>query len=154
MEIRAQRHLHKKNMRILLSILAVALLLISCQNEHKEKLEEPVVIAIDSTYNVIDTIVAIAAQDFFKSQQPLPKQFRDVTLKKRVKPNGEVLFLLCGEFRTADSEWIHFTTIKNSDYEQWIGESGISYCTEAETLPCQKDLAEALTQRIRQKISE
>lgn len=49
---------------------------------------------------------------------------------------------MCGEFTTQDKqnkgEWTHFTTIKNSDYEQWIGPNGITYCENSKEITYSK----------------
>lgn len=96
----------------------------------------------DSLDAVVKSIVKISALDFFKNQQPLPVGFKDVHIKYNIKPNNEVLYLLCGMFTTGDneknSEWIHFTTIKNSDYEQWIGPSGLTFCENSKEIPYTK----------------
>ena len=37
---------------------------------------------------------------------------------------------MCGEFHAAGkAEWTQFATIKTSDYEQWIGGTGGSFCS-------------------------
>lgn len=108
---------------------------------------------IDSTAAIINSIINISATDFYKNQQPLPTDFRDVKIKYSIKPNKEVLYILCGEFtcqsKTDNAEWIHFTTIKNSAYEQWIGQNGISYCENAIEMPNKKsDLSAELKNKL------
>jgi len=42
-------------------------------------------------------------------------------------------------------EWIQFATIKNSEYEQWIGPNGNTYCENSTVIPYLKlDLSEEL----------
>jgi hypothetical protein len=93
----------------------------------------------DSLDAVVKSIIDISANDFYKNQQPLPTEFRNVKFKYSIKPNKEILYFLCGEFSTQNNpknaEWTHFTTIKNSDYEQWIGPSGLTYCENSKEIP-------------------
>lgn len=110
-------------------------------------------ISADSLDAVVNSIIAISTSDFHKNQQPIPVAFREVQLKYYFKPNKELLYILCGEFSTqAESdkaEWTHFTTIKNSDYEQWIGPNGLTYCEHSTAIDYTKtDLATLLKQRL------
>ncbi|MFZ4796981.1 MAG: hypothetical protein ACOYMA_05770 [Bacteroidia bacterium] len=96
----------------------------------------------DSINAIAQSIIDISATDFYKNQKPLPIDFRNVQLRYSIKPNKEVLFILCGEFNTEENQnnidWIHFTTIKNYDYEQWIGPSGLTYCENSTEIPYKK----------------
>lgn len=96
----------------------------------------------DSLDAVVKSIIEISANDFYKNQQPLPTQFKNVQIKYSIKPNKEILYILCGQFTTTDKEkgkeWTHFTTIKNSDYEQWIGPNGLTYCENSKEIPYTK----------------
>jgi hypothetical protein len=106
----------------------------------------------DSLDAIVKSIIDISANDFYKHQQPLPTAFRNVQLKYSVKPNKEILFILCGQFTVEDAQksdkWIHFTTIKNSNYEQWIGPNGLTYCENSKEIPYAKaDLSIELRNR-------
>lgn len=96
----------------------------------------------DSLDAVVKSIIEISANDFYKNQQPLPLAFRNVQIKYSIKPNKEILYILCGQFTIQDNqksdEWIHFTTIKNIDYEQWIGPNGLTYCENSKEIPYSK----------------
>lgn len=96
----------------------------------------------DSLDVVVNSIIDIAANDFYKNQQPLPTKFRNVQIKYSIKPDKEILYFLCGQFATQDNpkndEWTHFTTIKNSAYEQWIGPNGLTYCENSNEIPYSK----------------
>jgi|JI10StandDraft_1071094.scaffolds.fasta_scaffold750503_2 hypothetical protein len=96
----------------------------------------------DSLDIIVKSIIDIAANDFYKNQQPLPTKFRNVQIKYNIKPNNEILYFLCGQFASEgnpkNDEWIHFTTIKNSEYEQWIGPSGLTYCENSKEIPYSK----------------
>ena len=56
----------------------------------------------DTLDKVVHTIIGIAANDFFRNQKPAPVHFRNVQLKSRVKPDGETLYILCGQFQTKE----------------------------------------------------
>lgn len=96
----------------------------------------------DSLDIIVKSIIDIAANDFYKNQQPLPTNFRNVQIKYSIKLNNEILYYLCGQFATQghpkNDEWTHFTTIKNSDYEQWIGPNGLTYCENSKEIPYSK----------------
>jgi hypothetical protein len=107
----------------------------------------------DSLDAVVKSIIDISANDFYKNQQPLPTSFRNVQIKYSIKPNKEILYILCGQFKTqnkqSDNEWTHFTTIKNSDYEQWIGPNGLTYCENSKEIPYKKaDLSYELIKQL------
>jgi hypothetical protein len=104
----------------------------------------------DTIDAVVKSIIDISANDFYKNQQPLPVEFRNVKFRYSIKPSKEILYFLCGEFKTQNSdEWTHFTTIKNIDYEQWIGPSGLTYCENSEAIPYNKtDLSVELINRL------
>jgi hypothetical protein len=104
----------------------------------------------DTIDAVVKSIIEISANDFYKNQQPLPIEFRNVKFKYSIKPNKEILYFLCGQFKTQNNdEWTHFTTIKNIDYEQWIGPSGLTYCENSEEIPYKKtDLTVELINRL------
>jgi hypothetical protein len=107
----------------------------------------------DSTDLVVKSIIAISANDFYKNQQPMPVAFRNVQIKYYIKPDHELLYILCGEFTVDDkrnkNEWIHFTTIKNIDYEQWIGPSGLTYCENSKEIAYSKtDLSVELLNKL------
>ncbi|MBL0136270.1 MAG: hypothetical protein IPP79_20985 [Chitinophagaceae bacterium] len=104
----------------------------------------------DTIDAVVKSIIDLSANDFYKNQQPLPTEFRNVKFRYSIKPNKEILYYLCGQFKTRNSdEWTHFTTIKNIDYEQWIGPSGLTYCENSEEIPYNKtDLSVELINRL------
>ena len=98
--------------------------------------------------SIVDLIVSISANDFYKNQQPAPVDFRNVKLKYIKKANGEELYILCGQFLTNDKLEIQFATVKNIDYEQWIGNSALTYCQDSKEIPYTKeDLSSALKRK-------
>lgn len=107
----------------------------------------------DTIDAVVTSIIDISAHDFYKNQLPLPTAFRNVQIRYNIKPNKEILYIMCGQFTTQDKqnsdEWTHFTTIKNSDYEQWIGPNGLTYCENSKEIPYSKaDLSTELKNKI------
>jgi hypothetical protein len=106
----------------------------------------------DSLDNVVRSIIDISATDFYKHQQPVPIDFRNVEIRLTIKENGEKLYVLCGQFLTHTKEnkddWIQFATIKNSEYEQWVGPNALTYCENSKEISYTKtDLSSALKQQ-------
>jgi len=111
-------------------------------------------ISEDSLVMVKNAVIEIAAGDFYKNQVPLPEGFRNVQLRYIIKPSGELLYILCGQFMTHESGdkevWTPFATIKNSAYEQWIGKNGLPFCEDSKGINYSKtDLSLDLTQRLK-----
>jgi hypothetical protein len=100
---------------------------------------------IDKLDNIVSLIIDISAKDFYKNQRPAPVDFKNIKLKYIKKPNGEELYILCGQFVTKDNQETQFATVKNSDYEQWVGNSALTYCQDSKEIPYTKvDLSSAL----------
>jgi hypothetical protein len=150
-------------MQLCISVLLMTVIFMSCKsgsdktqaNSSQVSSESiPSVVAQnDSLDAVVKSIIEISANDFYKNQQPLPTAFRNVQIKYSIKPNKEILYILCGQFTTqnkqSNDEWTHFTTIKNSDYEQWIGPNGLTYCENSKEIPYKKtDLSVELKDRL------
>jgi hypothetical protein len=70
-----------------------------------------------------------AAADFH-AHGPKPTHFRNVRYGVVEGAGGGGMPLICGEFQTADKgdEWIAFTTLQTSKYEQYIGGQGDGFC--------------------------
>jgi len=68
-----------------------------------------------------------AAADFHE-HGPKPTHFRNV--RYGVVEGAGGMPLICGEFQTAEKgeEWIAFTTLQTSKYEQYIGGQGDGFC--------------------------
>lgn len=150
-------------MQLFISVVFLSLLFVGCNtNSNKKQTNSsqvnsesiPSSVTPNDTIDaVVISIIEISANDFYKNQQPLPVAFRNVQIKYSIKPNKEILYILCGEFTTKDKqnngEWTHFTTIKNSDYEQWIGPNGLSYCENSKEITYSKtDLSAALLNQL------
>jgi hypothetical protein len=80
--------------------------------------------------SVVQFLIASAANDFRNHQPPTPLDFRNVKIGYITSSNNERIFLLCGEFLSKENnEWVEFTTIKTSGYEQYLGKT--HYCQDA-----------------------
>jgi hypothetical protein len=143
----------------LVSVIFLASNIMSCNSKREnkskstsEKLKsaESFEIQNDSLDKVVNAIIDISANDFYKNQKPLPVDFRNVLIKYHLKPTKEMLYILCGQFQEKDkSEWTQFATIKNSDYEQWIGPNGSTYCENSTEIPYKTtDLSTKLKKRL------
>ena len=138
----------------LLTILIV--IFFSCSNSNtKISSDQSTVISSDSIVSqdqqaekldsIVSLIIDISANDFHKNQQPAPVNFKNVKLKYIKKTNGEELYILCGQFVTNDKQVVQFATVKNIDYEQWVGNSAMTYCQDSKEIPYTKeDLSTAL----------
>lgn len=138
----------------LLTILIV--IFFSCSNSNtKTSSDQSAVVSSDSIVSeeqqaekldsIVSLIIDISANDFRKNQQPAPVDFTNVKLKYIKKTNGEELYILCGQFVTNDKQEVQFATVKNIDYEQWVGNSAMTYCQDSKELPYTKeDLSSAL----------
>jgi hypothetical protein len=139
----------KKHLSIL-SLAVLTVILFSCNhsNTKANNNQTPIVesdrivsneITTDKLDNIVSSIINISANDFYKNQQPAPVEFKNVKLKYIKKPNGEELYILCGQFVTEDKQETEFATVKNSDYEQWIGNSASTYCQDSKEIPYTKE---------------
>lgn len=145
----------KKHLTII-SLTVLAVIFFSCNNSKSKSnnnqssiiVSDSIVskeIQIDKLDNIVASIIDISANDFNKNQQPAPVDFKNVKLKYIKKPNGEELYILCGQFVTNDKQETQFATVKNSDYEQWVGNSALTYCQNSkEIIYTKEDLSSAL----------
>lgn len=145
----------KKHLTII-SLTVLAVIFFSCNNSKSKSnnnqssiiVSDSIVskeIQIDKLDNIVASIIDISANDFNKNQQPAPVDFKNVKIKYIKKPNGEELYILCGQFVTNDKQETQFATVKNSDYEQWVGNSALTYCQNSkEIIYTKEDLSSAL----------
>ena len=92
-------------------------------------------------------LLASAAADFHAHRPPDPIGFRDVRFGHVVTTDGTKQYMLCGQFLPSGrAEGVPFTTIKTSDYEQWIGQQGSGICSSI-TRDDPADLSPALQRR-------
>ena len=128
-----------KKCTFFLSLMILFTILHSCQNTNKTSQ----VISNKTSHNIpsntldsiVRVIIPLSARDFYQNQQPVPVGFKNVQLKYIQKTNGEELYLLCGQFETTDHQVVPFATIKNNEYEQWIGNNALTYCQNAQEIP-------------------
>lgn len=79
--------------------------------------------------SVVQFLITSAANDFRHHQPPTPVDFRKVRIGY-ITSSNERIYVLCGEFLSKENnEWVEFTTVKTSGYEQYLGKS--HYCTDA-----------------------
>ena len=80
--------------------------------------------------SVAQFLITSAATDFRNHQPPTAIDFRNIKIGYISSQNSEKIFVLCGEFLSKEhNEWVGFTTIKTSGYEQYLGKT--QYCQEA-----------------------
>jgi len=107
--------------------------------------------SIDS---VLQFLLTAAATDFHTHRPPDPVRFRDVRIGHVMTPSGEAQYMLCGQFLPAQqgdkAEWTPFTTIKTSDYEQWIGAQAAGFFCQGSAVIWDKegDLSSSLQSRL------
>lgn len=148
----------KKHLSIF-SLTVLTVILISCNNNNSKVDNNqtpilnsdsivPIEIQTDKLDSIVSLIIDISSNDFYKNQQPIPIDFKNVKLKYIKKTDGEELYILCGQFITSDKQEIQFATVKNSDYEQWIGNSALTYCQDSKEISySKKDLSSALKEK-------
>ena len=89
-----------------------------------------------------------AAADFHE-HGPAPARFRNVRYGVVEGAGHGGMPLVCGEFQVAGSEeWVHFTTLQTSKYEQWIGGQGEGFCQRPAFGWDKDDLSAELLRRV------
>ena len=81
-----------------------------------------------------DLLLAYAATDF-QTRGPRPIRFRDVRSGYVMTDAGTKQYRLCGQVLAVlegnEPDWIAFSTVQTSPYEQWIGGQAAFFCTDA-----------------------
>ena len=80
----------------------------------------------------VEFLIASSARDFKISGANRPTAIRAARIGFFAE-SGRGVYLLCGSFKSgagSQAEWIHFATIKTSDYEQWLGGAAKAYCEQ------------------------
>jgi hypothetical protein len=96
---------------------------------------------------VVQFLITSASNDFRNHQPPTPVDFRNVKIGYIKSPNSKKTFLLCGEFLSQENkEWIEFTTIKTSGYEQYLGKT--QYCQDATMVLTDENLSVELKNKL------
>ena len=100
-----------------------------------------------------ERLISWAASDF-RAHLPGPARgFRTVHAGKLQHANAEVRPLLCGEvqveIRAGSTEWMKFATLETSGgYEQWLGRSADTWCSETTKRDLTRDLSERLAREV------
>jgi hypothetical protein len=78
----------------------------------------------------VQFLLGSAAADFHTHGPSHPARFRNVRIGHVMTSGGGAQYRMCGEALLTQeggkADWIPFTTIKTSDYEQYIGTT--TYC--------------------------
>ena len=97
--------------------------------------------------SVVQFLITSASHDFRHHQPPTAIDFLNVKIGYLASPNNEKIFLLCGEFLSKENkEWVEFTTIKTSGYEQYLGKT--QYCQDATMILTGKNLSSELKNKL------
>lgn len=137
-----------KNILILFVLIFFMSAMISCNANSKKATNEntaPGKEVIPDT--VVQFLITSASNDFRNHQPPNPIDIRNVKIGYLTSPNSEKIFVLCGEFLSKEhKEWVDFTTIKTSGYEQYIGKT--QYCQDATMVLTGKNLSIELKNKL------
>ncbi len=125
-----------------------------CCNSNKKANTKVSSTAISENESIPDSVVQFliisASYDFRNHQPPTPIDFRNVKIGYIKSSNSEKTFLLCGEFLSQENkEWTEFTTIKTSEYEQYLGKT--QYCQEATMVFTDENLSVELRNKLTEK---
>ncbi|MGB4847076.1 MAG: hypothetical protein WBP41_04110 [Saprospiraceae bacterium] len=107
--------------------------MISCNSHNKTEIKESSNVTSGTEVipdSIVQFLITSASNDFHNHQPPTPIDFRNVKIGNIKSPKGEKIFVLCGEFLSQENmDWVEFTTIKTSGYEQYLGKT--QYCQDA-----------------------
>lgn len=81
---------------------------------------------------IVAFLLDASAKDFKLTGGNLSMAIKDARIGQFTE-NGKTINLLCGTFKpVADAEdaWVHFATVKTSDYEQWLGATAKAFCDQ------------------------
>jgi hypothetical protein len=126
------------------------LAIISCNsNNRTETKDSSVANSVKETIpdTAIQFLINSAAADFRNHHPPTAIDFRDIKIGYTTSSNNEKIFVLCGEFLSKEEkEWVEFTTIKTSGYEQYLGKT--LYCQNAKIVLMDKALSDELKSKL------
>ena len=96
-------------------------------------------------------LLTAAATDFHTQHQSHTIYFRKVHIGHVMTPEGEIQYMLCGQFLPAQAkdkaDWTPFVTIKTSGYEQWLGDQAARLCKRPSIIWDKGDLSSSLQSR-------
>lgn len=126
------------------------LAIISCNSNNKTEAKDSSVVTSEKQTipdTVVQFLITSASDDFRNHKPPTAIDFRNINIGYITSPNNEKIFVLCGEFLSnEEKEWIEFTTIKTSGYEQYLGET--TYCRDAKIVLTDKALSDELKSKL------
>lgn len=124
--------------------------IISCNNNNITETKDSSTVTSEKEVipdTVVQFLITSASDDFRNHQPPSPIDFRNVKVGYITSPNNEKIFVLCGEFLSQENkEWVQFTTIKTSGYEQYIGKT--QYCQDAKMVLTDENLSVELKNKL------
>lgn len=122
-----------KNTLVTVAFIFFMSAIISCNSDNKTATKTGTTASTEKEAipdSVVQFLIASAANDFCNHQPPTPLDFRNLRIGYITSSNNERIFVLCGEFLSKENnEWVEFTTIKTSGYEQYLGKT--HYCGDA-----------------------
>jgi hypothetical protein len=121
--------------------LAILLLLAGCATAPARPGSDP------SANAAVQELIVYASDDFHQHGPTGTTGFRNVRGGYLPTASGERQYMLCGEFQK-NSEWVEFTTIKTSKYEQWIGGQSTTFCKSPEAKWMKGDFSAPLQSRL------
>jgi hypothetical protein len=137
-------HIHLKELMRLIPLLCSIALFAACNPRLVNRNESHTVgasqevaaragdVSVDS---IAQLLVGYAATDFRTTGQPPTLRFRNVRIGHITGTNGELRYILCGEFTSNENgnemQWTPFATIKTDPYEQWLGGHATTFCQES-----------------------
>lgn len=145
------KHIFKTTLKTIAFLFFISAL-ISCKSKNKTETNEssgaqPGNEVIPDT--IVQFLITSACIDFRNHQPPTPIDFRNIKIGYLTSPNSEKTFILCGEFMSKENkEWLDFTTIKTSGYEQYLGKT--QYCQDAIMVLTDENLS----RKIKNKMTE
>jgi hypothetical protein len=96
---------------------------------------------------VIQFLITSASNDFRNHRPPTAIDFRNIKIGYLASPKNEKTFVLCGEFLAQeDMQWVEFTTLKTSGYEQYLGKT--QYCQDATIVLTDENLSVELKKKL------
>lgn len=134
----------------LLAILLAFSIIIGCNTDNKEEINSITNLHLAKETlpdSVVRFLIASAAHDFRMHRPPTPADFRNIEMGYIPSSDNEIIYIMCGEFLSKEKrEWVAFTTIKTSGYEQYIGKT--QYCQDATILLKDEYLSDSLKNQL------
>jgi len=122
-----------KNILKTFALIFIISAMISCNTNNKTDTNERSGATAENEVipdSVVQFLITSASNDFRNHQPPVPVDFRNVKIGYLTSQDSEKIYVLCGEFLSKENnEWVNFTTIKTSGYEQYLGKT--QYCQDA-----------------------